>query len=75
MLKHISNSAIRIENLIKNKNFSSLEKLLVVICNVLEFNNDLLAKIICYQRKTPYTEDFISAKKLRYTEKLWIYSN
>ena len=44
MLKHISNSAIRIENLIKNKNFSSLEKLLLVTCNVLEFKNDLLAK-------------------------------
>ena len=69
MLKHISNSAIRIENLIKNKNFSSLEKLLLVTCNVLEFKN-LLAKIICHQRKTPYTKDFISTKKLRYTEKL-----
>ena len=70
MLKHISNSAIRIENLIKNKNFSSLEKLVLVTCNVLEFKNDLLAKIICHQRKTPYTKDFISTKKLRYTEKL-----
>ena len=70
MLKHISNSAIRIENLIKNKNFSSLEKLLLVTCNVLEFKNDLLAKIICDQRKTTYTKDFISTKKLRYTEKL-----
>ena len=70
MLRHISNSVIRIENLIKNKNFSSLEKLLLVTCNVLEFKNDLLAKIICDQRKTTYTKDFISTKKLRYTEKL-----
>ena len=53
-----SNSDIRVENLMKIKNFSSLEKLLLVTSYVLRFKNNSLAKI----RKTPYTKGFISTK-------------
>ena len=67
----ISNSDILVENLIKVKNFSSLEKLLLVTSYVLRFKNNSLAKI----RKTPYTKGFISTEELKYAEKLWIYSN
>ena len=67
----ISNSDILVENLMKVKNFSSLEKLLLVTSYVLRFKNNSLAKI----RKTPYTKGFISTKELKYAEKLWIYSN
>ena len=67
----ISNNDIRIENLMKVKNFSSLEKLLLVTSYVLRFKNNSLAKI----RKTPYTKGLISTKELKYAEKLWIYSN
>ena len=66
-----SNSDIRVENLMKIKNFSSLEKLLLVTSFVLRFKNNSLAKI----RKTPYTKGFISTKELKYAEKHWIYSN
>ena len=67
----VSNSNIHVENVMKIKNFSSLEKLLLVTSYVLKFKNNLLAKI----RKTPYTKGFISTKELKYAEKLWIYSN
>ena len=55
----------------KVKNFSSLEKLLLVTSYILQFKNNSFAKI----RKTPYTKGFISMKELKYAEKLWIYSN
>ena len=67
----VSNSDIRVENLIKIENFSSLEKLLLVTSYVLQIKNNLLGKI----RKTPYTKGFISTKELKDAEKLWIYSN
>ena len=67
----VSNSDIRVENLMKIKNFSSLEKLLLVTSYVLRFKNNSIAKI----RKTPYAKGFISTKELKYAEKLWIYSN
>ena len=67
----ISNSDIRVEHLMKSKNFSSLEKLLLVASYVLRFKNNSLAKI----RKTPYTKGVISTKELKFAEKLWIYSN
>ena len=51
-----SNSVIRAENLMKIKNFRSLEKLLLVTSYVLRFKNDFLAEI----RKTPYTKGFVS---------------
>ena len=66
-----SNSDIRVEKLMKIKNFSSLEKLLLVTSYVLRFKNNSLAKI----RRTPYTKGFISTKELKYAEKLWIYNN
>ena len=66
-----SNSDIRVESLMKIKNFSSLEKLLLVTSFVLRFKNNSLAKI----RKTPYTKGFISTKELKYAKKLWIYNN
>ena len=62
--KDISNNDIRVENLMKVKNFSSLEKLL-------RFKNNSLAKI----RNASYTNGFISTKDIIYAEKLWIYSN
>ena len=65
-----SNSDIRVENLMKIKNFS-LEKLLLVTSFDLRFKNNSSAKI----RKTPYTKGFISTKELKYTGKLWVYSN
>ena len=68
----VSNSDIRVENLMKIKNFSSLENLLLVTSYVLRFKNNSLAKV---RRKTPYTEGFISTKELKYVEKLWIYRN
>ena len=68
----VSNSDIRVENLMKIKNFSSLENLLLVTSYVLRFKNNSLAKI---RRKTPYNKGFISTKELKYVEKLWIYSN
>ena len=40
----VSKSNIRVENLMKIKNFSSLEKLLLVISYVLQYKNN------CYQR-------------------------
>ena len=40
-----TNSDIRVENLMKSKNFSSLEKLLLVTSYVLRFKNNSLAKI------------------------------
>ena len=55
----------------KNKNFSLSEKLLLLTSYVLRFKNNFLAKI----RKTLYTKGFISTNKLKYAEKLWIYSN
>ena len=67
----ISNSDTRVENLMKVKNFSSLEKLLLVTSYVLQFKKNSLAKIT----KTPYIKGFISTKELKYAEKLWIYSN
>ena len=67
----ISNSEIRVEKLLKIKNISSLEKLLLVTSYVLRFNNNSLAQI----KKTPYTKGFVSTKELKYAEKLWIYSN
>ena len=67
----ISNSDILVENLMKVKNFSSLEKLKLVTSYVLRFKNNSLAKI----RKVPYTKGFISMKEFKYAEKLWIYSN
>ena len=67
----ISNSDILVENLMKVKNFSSLEKLLLVTSYVLRFKNNSLAKI----RKTPYTKGFISTRELKYAEKLWLYGN
>ena len=67
----VSNSNIRVENLMKIKNFSSLEKLLLVTSCVLRFKNNLLAK----NRKNPYTKGFISTKECKYAEKLLIYSN
>ena len=68
----VSNNDIRVENVMKIKNFSSLEKLLLVTSYVLRFKNDSLAKI---RRKTPYTNGFVSTKEIKYAEKLWIYSN
>ena len=41
----ISNSDILVENLMKIKNFSSLEKLLLVTSYVLRFKNNLLEKL------------------------------
>ena len=55
--------------MMKVKNFSSLEKLLLVTSYVLRFKNNSLAKI----RKTPYIKGF--TKELKYAEKLWVYSN
>ena len=55
----------------KNKNFSLSEKLLLLTSYVLRFKNNFLAKI----RKTLHTKGFISTNKLKYAEKLWIYSN
>ena len=71
MAEDVSNSKIRLKNLMKIKNFSLLEKLLLVTSYVLRFKNNLLAKI----RKTPYTKGFTSTNKLKYAEILWIYSN
>ena len=69
--KDISNNDIRVENLMKVKNFSLLEKLLLKNSYVLRFKNNSLAKI----RNASYTNGFISAKDIIYAEKLWIYSN
>ena len=60
----VSNSDIWVENLIKIKHFSLLEKLLPVTSYVLRFKNNSLAK----NRKNPYTKGFISTKELRYAE-------
>ena len=60
----VSDSDIWVENLIKIKNFSLLEKLLPVTSYVLRFKNNSLAK----NRKNPYTKGFISTKELRYAE-------
>ena len=57
--------------MMKVKNFSSLEKLLLVTSYVSRFKNNSLAKI----RKTPYIKGLISTKELKYAEKLWVYSN
>ena len=59
-----SNSDIRVENLMKIKNFSSLGKLLLVTSFVLRFKNNSLAKI----SKAPYTKGFISTKELKYVK-------
>ena len=67
----VLNSEIRVEKLLKIKNISSLEKLLLVTSYVLRFKNNSLAQL----KKTPYTKGFISAKELNYAQKLWIYSN
>ena len=61
----VSNSDIRVENVMKIKNFSSLEKLLLVTSYVLRFKNNSLAKI---RRRTPYTKGFVSTKELKYPE-------
>ena len=66
-----SNSDIRVENLMKIKNFSSLEKLLLLTSYVLRFKNNSLAQI----KKTPYTKAFVSTKELKYAEKLCIFNN
>ena len=67
----VSNNDIHAENLIKIKDFSSLEKVLLMTSYVLRFKNNALAKI----RKTPYTKAFVPTKASKYAEKLWIYSN
>ena len=65
----VSISDIRVENVMKVKNFSSLEKLLLVTSYVLRFKNNSLAK---NRRKIPYNKGFISTKELKYAEKLRI---
>ena len=61
-----SNSDVRVENFMKIKNFSLLEKLLLVTSYVSRLKNNALAKI----RKTPKTK-----KDLKYAAKLKTYSN
>ena len=50
-----------LKDLIKTENFCSLEKLLLMTSDVLQFKNDSFSKI----RKTLYTEGFISTKELK----------
>ena len=69
--KDFSNNDIFVENLMKVKNFTSLEKLLLMTSYVLRFKNNSLAKI----RNASYTKGFVSTKDIIYAEKLWIYSN
>ena len=62
--KDFSNNDIFVENLMKVKNFTSLEKLLLMTSYVLRFKNNSLAKI----RNASYTNGFVSTKDIIYAE-------